>query len=81
MVPPLVQTSGSATIVATRDSGTTGSDCFLTLFLDGATAAKLWTDEQTKLKVAQGKHLIEVEESCGGQRTRFGMTIEAGADR
>jgi hypothetical protein len=53
----------------------------LTLFLDGATAAKLWTDEQTKLKVAPGKHLIEVEESCGGQRTRFGMTIEAGADR
>ena len=78
MVPPLIQTSGSATIVATRDSGTTGSDCFLTVFLDGVTAAKLWTDERTQLKVAPGKHLIEVEESCGGMRTRFDMKIEAG---
>src|SRR5262249_46646639 len=78
MVPPLVQTSGSATIIVMRDSGTVGSDCFFTLFLDGTTAAKLWTAEQTELKVTPGKHLIEVEESCGGERTPVDMTIEAG---
>lgn len=49
---------GNAIITVTRDIGFSGSACYIAVFIDGKTVAKLGTGERASFHVPSGEHIV-----------------------
>lgn len=76
----LTNDEGRGTVVVKRDRGMMGAACSMRLYVDGTSAADLYTQEKVTLRLPAGQHVLSVAPNglCGGGIREAGVDVLLG---